>query len=221
MEACLQLPSLGAEPPVLRGQIVSSAGNIFQAEVAEMLVREGGSYLPASTVAATEDGSESEALLAHARSFATQAVEQKRLLNFRFSYRSAEGENIYHGLAQPLGTTQTMAVLLIVRSAPFSSAEVSAFGTLGNVGRMALDNSELTGLYSAQKQDLDQLLEISSELGTTSRLESFLPKFVVQAADFLGFSRAILALVDSGECHIRWGANKGIPSRSLSVPSRR
>src|SRR5947209_3831907 len=212
LEACQQLPSLAAEPPVLREHIVSSAAKIFQAAVAAILVREGDKYVSAAVVS-DEAGRGGEALITHARSFATQAVEQKRLLNFRFSYRSSEGETIYHGLAQHLTTAKSATALLAVRSAPFSSAEVSAFGVLGNVGRLVLDHSELTGLYSTQKHDLDQLLEISAELGDTARLESFLPRFVVRAADFLGFSRAFVALVDSGECRLRWGASKGAPSR--------
>ncbi len=57
------------------------------------------------------------------------------------------------------------------------------------------------------------MLEISAELGSTSRLETFLPRFVVRAADFLGFSRAFVALVDAGECRLRWGASKGTASR--------
>ena len=213
LEACLQLPALRAEPPVLRDHLLNSAGSIFQADLAAMLVREGNSYLSAAVVAAVENKEESESLLSHARSFATQAVEQNRLLNFRFSYRSGEGETVYYGLAQPLVTAEAAVVLLIVRSAAFLPAEVSAFATLGNVGKLALENSELTGLYSAQKHDLDKLLEISGELGSTSRLETFLPKFVVRAADFLGFSRAFIALVEAGECRLRWAASKGAPAK--------
>ena len=100
----------------------------------------------------------------------------------------------------------------MVRKSAFTPAEVSAFGVMGNIGRMALDNSELAGLYGAQKQKLDQLLEISADLGT-SRLESFFPAFVVRAADFLGVSRVFVALVDQGECRLRWGASKGTVSR--------
>src|SRR4029077_21190694 len=213
LEACLELSRLGAEPGVLREHIVSSAGKIYRAAVAGMMVRDGDSYLPVAVSAEAEDATGAEALLSHSRSFAIQAIEQKRLLNFRFSYRSPEGEAIYHGLAQPLRSRQSVAVLLVVRSAVFSPEEVAAFGVLGDVGRLSLEKSELTGLSSAQKHELEQLLEISGDLGTTSRLETFLPKFVVQAADFLGFSRAFVALVDTGECRLRWGANKGVPSR--------
>ena len=212
LEACKQLPALAAEPIVLREHLVSSAAKIFKAAVAAVLLRAGEKYASAAVVSDSDEPTR-EALIAHARSFASQAIEQKKLLNFRFSYRSAQGENIYHGLAQPLTTSEHAAVLLVVRSAPFSSSEASAFAVLGNLGRLALDNCELAGLCSSQKQELDQLLEISAELGATSRLESFLPRFVVRAAEFMGFSRAFVALIESGDCRMRWGTSKGSPSR--------
>src|ERR1041384_8737671 len=212
LEACKQLPALAAEPIVLREHLVSSAAKIFKAAVAAVLLRAGEKYASAAVVSERDEPTR-EALIAHARSFASQAIEQKKLLNFRFSYRAAQGENIYPGLAQPLTTSEHAAVLLVVRSAPFSSSEASAFAVLGNLGRLALDNSELAGLCSSQKQELDQLLEISAELGATSRLESFLPRFVVRAAEFMGFSRAFVALIESGDCRMRWGTSKGSPSR--------
>lgn len=213
LEACLHLASLGTGFPALRDEIVNATGRTFHAAVAGMLLREGDGFRSVAVAAPTEDAKENQALLSHARSFATQAIEQKRLLNFRFSCKSPDGETIYHGMAHPLVTAQSTAVLLVVRSGPFSSEEVGAFDALGSFARLATENSELTGLSSAKKQELDQLLEISAELGSTSRLETFLPKFVVRAADFLGFSRAFVALVDGGECRLRWDANKGVPSR--------
>src|SRR5262249_54200123 len=190
LEASLQLPS-PAEPRVLREYMVTTAARIFRPIAAGIFEREGEGYQPVA-VATGESGTGMESLLAHARSFAAQAVEQKRLLNFRSSSRPSEGEPVYQGLAHPLIPAQATAVLLIVRGTPFLPAETSAFAALGNVARLALDNAELNRLYSTQKRELDQLLEISGELGTTSRLEAFLPRFVVRAADFLGFSRAFV-----------------------------
>ncbi|HZE82051.1 MAG TPA: PAS domain S-box protein, partial [Candidatus Polarisedimenticolia bacterium] len=198
--------------PVLRQRIAESAREIFQAVVAGIMVRDGETCLPAAVCTTTDDPLRTKALMEHARSFATQAIEQKRQLNFRFSYRLAESEALYYGLAQPILTTGTLAALLVVRGSIFAPAEVSAFGVMGNIARMALDNSELAGLYAAQTQKLDQLMEISADLGT-SRLENFFPAFVVRAADFLGVSRVFVALVDQDECRLRWGANKGTASR--------
>ncbi len=213
LEACAQLPLLGSEPSVLREYVAESARKIFQAVVAGMLVRDGDNYQLGAVATAVQAGTGKTALLSHARSFAAQATEQKKLLNFRFAYRELEEEKIYYGLAQPLVTCQSAAVLLVVRSTVFAPDEVSAFSVLGNIARLALENAELTGLYSAQKRDLNQLLEISAELGSTPRLDTFLPKFVVRAAEFLGFERAFVAIVETDECRIRWGASKGVPSR--------
>jgi hypothetical protein len=223
LEACAGLPSMGGEVAVARQRVAESAREIFKAVVAGIMVSDGGSYLPAAVCTGGGDPASAKALMEHARSFAAEAIEQKRRLNFKFSYRLAESEAIYHGLAQPMVTTGAASVLLVVRNSVFAPADVSAFGMMCNIARMALDNSELAGLYAGQKQKLDQLLEISSDLGS-SRLETFFPAFVVRAADFLGVSRAFVALADQGECRLRWGASKGTVSRldiDISAVARR
>src|SRR6266481_1741470 len=213
LETCAHLPSINREPAALHEYLAASASKIFQAAVTGMLLREDENYTALAIASGTDENVSKNALMAHARSFATQALEQERQINFRFSYRVPEGETVYHGLAHPLLTLHMPMVLLIVRSAAFSAMEVAAFEMLGNISCMALENSELTVLNSTQKNDLEKLLEISAELGNTSRLESFFPRFAVRGADFLGFNRAFIALVENGECYLRWGANKGVPSR--------
>src|SRR6267154_4204408 len=136
LEACAELQSFNGEVPVLRQRIADSAREIFQGVVAGMMVRDGETYLSA-TVCTTDDPLRAKALMEHARSFATQAIEQERQLNFQFSYRLAESEAVYHGLAQPILTTGTIAVLVMVRSSIFAPAEGSAFGVMGNIARMA------------------------------------------------------------------------------------
>ncbi len=213
LEVCAQLPAQGGDPQVLREYVAESARKIFQAAVAGVLVREGESYQQGAVSSDEETKKTQAALLSHVRSFAVQAIEQKRLLNFRFAYRDPEGEEIYYGLAQPLITCQSTGVLLVVRSTVFAPEEVSAFSVLGNVARLTFENAELMGLYAGQKQDVNQLLEISAELGNAPRLDTFLPKFVMRAAEFLDFERAFVAVVEADECRIRWGASKGMPSR--------
>src|ERR1700742_3543617 len=206
LEACAQLASLTGE--TLRQHMADSAGNIFRADLAGILPQENDG-IPSLAINADLDESAKKSLLDHVRPFAAQAIEQKKLLNFRFS----SDETIYHGLAQPLITSGSIVVMLAVRSSVFSVAEAGAFTAMGNIARLALDNAELAGLCSAQKHDFDQLLDLSSELGATAQLESFLPRFVLRSADFLGFQLAFIALVESGDCRLRWGANKGSVSR--------
>jgi len=209
-EVCRELPSL-ADPAALRQHIARSAAGIFETALSAILLREGEKYAATSIVCEASERV-ANALIAHARSFASQAAEQDKLLSFRFSYPASDGETVYHGVAQPMAAGQSAAILLAMRAAPFSAAEVAALEMLGSMGRMALDHAELTSLCSSQKQELDQLLEISAELGT-SHLESLLPRFIVRAAEFLGFSRAFIAFVEGGQCRLTWGASKGTSSR--------
>ncbi|MGH9633962.1 MAG: PAS domain S-box protein [Candidatus Angelobacter sp.] len=212
LEACAELSSFTGGLAALRQRIAESAGNIFHAVVSGMMVRECETFHSAAVCPGAGDPVSAKALLEHARSYAAHAIEQNQQLGFKFSYRFTQTEAVYHGVAQPILTTGASAVLLIVRKSAFTPAEISALGVMGNIGRLALDNSELAGLYAGQKQKLDQLLEISADLGS-SRLESFFPAFVVRAAEFLGASRAFVALVDQGECRLRWGAGKGSATR--------
>jgi len=186
-------------PQRLREYIAESARKIFQVTVAAILVRNGNDYRLETVSADPQAAMGKTALLSHVRSFAMQATEQEKLLDFKFSYRELE-EEVYYGLAQPLVESVSGAVLLVVRSTAFAPAEVGAFGVLGSVTRLALESAESVSLFLAEKRDLDQLLEISAELGSAPRLDTFLPKFVVRAAEFLGFERAFVAVMETDEC---------------------
>jgi PAS domain S-box-containing protein len=213
LEACAQLPLLGGDPAALREFLAEAARRIFTATVAGMLVRSRNDYVLDATAGATKDGAIRIELLSHAKSFAAQAIDQKRLLNFRFSYREEESDRVFYGLALPLVGPQSESALLVVRRTIFSPAELAAFNLLGGTARLALENVELTGLCAAQQKSLVQLLEISSELGNAGRLDGFLHTFVVKAAEFLGFERAFIAVLETSDCRVRWAAAKGVPSR--------
>src|SRR6185312_3230359 len=206
-EVCAELASLHGGAPVVRQRTTETVREIFKALVSGIMLCEGEGYHPTAVCSYPDDLISAKALIEHARPYAIQAIEQDQPVSFKFSFGSGQTKVIYHGQAQPILTTGTASALLMVRKSAFNSAEISAFSVLSNIGRMALDNSELAGLCGTQKQKLDQLLEISADLGT-SRLESFFPAFVVRAANFLGVSRVFVALVDQGECRLRWGASK-------------
>ena len=213
LEACVQLRTIHGGPAELHAFVAETARKIFGATVAGVLQRESDSYKLSAVSPAVKEGSGKTALLSHARSFATQAIEQKRLLSFRFSYKGTEGQQIYHGLSLPLITAQSSSALLVVRKTVFASAEISAFHVLGEMARLSLDNQELSSLNAAQTRGVDQLLELSSELDQASHLDQFLQKFVVRAADFLGFDRAFVALLEGAECRLRWGAHHNTASK--------
>jgi PAS domain S-box-containing protein len=58
-------------------------------------------------------------------------------------------------------------------------------------------------------EELQQLLDITSELGTLGDLDEFFQKFVVRAAQFLNFQRAFIAIADHGNCTVLWIAENG------------
>jgi two-component system NtrC family sensor kinase len=213
LAACSEFTTRATQPSLLRETLAESARQIFQATLATVLLGGGAEGpKPGAVSSETEEGSYA-GLLAHATSFAAQAIAQKKGLNFHFSYRDSAGERNYCGLAEPLATSRSAAALLVVRKAVFSPGEIAAFRMLANVGRLALENAELSGLASSQQKNMDQLLEISSDLGGTSREDAFLPRFVVRAAEFLGFERAFIAVIENGECRLRWSAEQGKPRR--------
>ncbi|MGH9568537.1 MAG: GAF domain-containing protein, partial [Candidatus Angelobacter sp.] len=179
--------------------------------VSGTLVREKGIDSLASVITAVRDGAGKSALLSHAMSFATQAVDQHRLLNFRFSYRQADAEHIYHGLAAPLSTSQSSSALLLVRRTIFTDLEIQAFNVLASTARLTLDNLDLTRSVSSQQKSVTQLLELAA-LGNAGGMDSFLHGFVAGAADFLGFERAFAAVIENGQCRIHWGSSNGSSS---------
>jgi PAS domain S-box-containing protein len=211
---------MGGEPRLLREYLAETARKLFASSLSCILIRDGLSYVLEPVSSGVKDPAVTTALLAHARSFATQAIEQNRLISFRFSYQREQGQKIYHGLAMPFVTTECTASLLLVRGGLFESAELSAFTVLVNTARMALDNLELSALRAGQQKNLDQLLELSAALGNAGQLNPFFDGFVVRLAEILGFERAFVAVVEPGGCWLRWGArDNGSARMNLDVSS--
>ena len=84
---------------------------------------------------------------------------------------------------------------------------------IAGFGAVAVAHAELYATAHAQAHELHQLLEISSELSSSSDLEHFLQAFVVRASDFLGFGRCFIALHEDGQFRVRYGVEKGEPRR--------
>jgi two-component system NtrC family sensor kinase len=116
-------------------------------------------------------------------------------------------------LAAPIRTSRAEgAVLIYPREAgAFSHQEKSLLLAVAGFGAVAIANAELYGTARAQAQELHQLLDILSELGSVGNLDEFLQQFVVRAADFLGFGRAFVGLLEGGAFRVRWGAENGKP----------
>src|SRR5262249_3646040 len=207
LAACARLP--GNDVRGLRDHFSETARKVFHTNIAGLMVSDHGvSDMESIAPGAREEAGHAN-LLPHIQSFAVQAIESKRPLNFHFSYRDGEGDRLYYGLASPVLTQHSTAALLAVRKADFPAPDVSVFRALAGFCRLALENAELTGLYTGQQQNANDLLEVSSHLGISGRLEDFVPQFAMRTAEFLGYSSAFVALIDAAECHIRWGAKEG------------
>jgi PAS domain S-box-containing protein len=224
LEACTQLAQMTGEPAALRECVAETARKVFAAVMAGILVRQGQTSALETVSTGGKESLDKAVLLTHATSFASQAIEQNRLLNFHFSYHEAGKERTCQGLALPLVTTQSAAALLLVRRTIFSPTELAAFTVLGNTARMALDSKELSALHTERKDDIDNLLELSSNLGDAARLDIFLDKFVLGVAGIMKFERAFVAAVEPGGCRLRWGSFKGTvehPGFDVSALARR
>ena len=225
LEACTQLAQMSGEPAAIREYVAETARKLFLAALAGILLKEDGQTCTLETVSsAGKESPDKSILLTHATSFASQAIEQSRLLNFSFSYLEAGKERTCQGLALPLVTTQSAAVLLLVRRTVFSTPELSAFNLLGNTARMKLDNLELSALQAGHHSDIDHLLHLYSDLGDAVRLDTFFNSFVPHVAGMMEFERAFVAAVEPGGCRLRWGAVKGAaehPGLDVSALARR
>ena len=114
-------------------------------------------------------------------------------------------------LAAPFRTSRSQGAILVYPRADgvFTSDEKSLISAVSGFGAVALANAELYSTARNQAHELHQLLEISSELTSIGNLDKFLEAFVVRAADFLGFGRCFIGLLEEGAFRVRLGAEKG------------
>ena len=109
-------------------------------------------------------------------------------------------------LAAPLRTSRTQGAILVYPrlQGVFRVEEKSLLSAVAGFGAVAIANAELCGTARAQAQELQQLLDILSELSSVSHLDEFLERFIVRATDFLGFDRGIVGLLEHGRFRVRW-----------------
>ena len=122
-------------------------------------------------------------------------------------------------LAVPLRAASAAGALVVYGSAPFHAEDRTVVAAVAAFAAVALDNAELYARANAQTREVQQLLDITAELSSAGKLSQFLEKFVVLAAEFLGFERSFLALAEGNECEIRWLSRQGVaqPMR-LALP---
>jgi len=118
-------------------------------------------------------------------------------------------------IAAPFRTSSSDGAILVYPRCgnAYTAQEKSLIAAIASFGAVAIANAELYETAQAQAHELQQLLAISSELGSLGDLDEFLQKFALRVADFLGFERAFIGLWEDGAFHIRWGAAQGQSKR--------
>ena len=132
----------------------------------------------------------------------------------RQRYPMAERFQVCSLMAAPLvvgGEAIGSVVFLHTSNSQFFNDDMAVKATILAVQLGSLlEAQRLYATANAHANELHQLLEISSELGSSSsKLDEFLKKFVVRAAEFLGFARSYIALLEDDSCQVRWVADNG------------
>jgi PAS domain S-box-containing protein len=118
-------------------------------------------------------------------------------------------------IAASLRTSRTQGAILVYprQEGAFSAEEKALVSAVAGFGAVAVAHTELYATAHAQAHELHQLLEISSALSSSGDLEQFLQAFVVHAADFLGYGRCFIALLEDDHFQVRYGVERGQSKR--------
>lgn len=110
----------------------------------------------------------------------------------------------------PVDSPHSQVVIYGGSSRSFNDQEIALARAICGVGALAIQNSRLFAKVSDQAVEVKQLLEISTELNSVSDLDQFLKRFVLRAAEFLGFRRSFIAMMENdGACRLRYVSSSG------------
>ncbi len=111
-------------------------------------------------------------------------------------------------ISAPFRTSATQGAVLVYprQEGIFTQEEKALVAVVAGFGAVAIANAELYNVARSQAHELHQLLEISTELGSIGQWDEFLQQFALRAADFLGFGRGFIGLLEDGAFHVRWAA---------------
>jgi PAS domain S-box-containing protein len=159
--------------------------------------------------------------LRSALEIATRAVTAGERITVNIDSAAHFGDDSPAGtlVAAPFRTARSHGAILVYPrpSAPFTEEEKTLVSALAGFGAVVAANSELYATARAQAQELHEILDISCELGSAGKLDQFMHTSVVRAANFLGFRRCFIGLLEDGLFHIRWGLEQG-RARPMDVP---
>jgi PAS domain S-box-containing protein len=185
-----------------------------------MMLREGGGFslgavaAESSQLAASVRARHDRRGLQFAADLASRAVAAGEPISVAIDPAThALGELVPPGMliAAPFRTSLTQGAALIYprQEGVFSAEEKSLISVVTGFAAVAISNAELYNTARARAYELHQLLDISAELGSIGQLDEFLQQFALRAADFLGFGRGFIGLLENGSFHVRWAAENG------------
>jgi PAS domain S-box-containing protein len=116
-------------------------------------------------------------------------------------------------IAAPFRASRTQGAILIYprKQGVYTLEERALVAAVTGFGAVAVAHAELHATSHAQARELHQLLEISSELSSSGDLDQFMQAFVLHAANFLGFGRCFIALLENDQFCVRYGVERGEP----------
>ena len=152
---------------------------------------------------------------------ATRAVAAGERITVSIDGASHFGEDSPPGvlIAAPFRTSRSHGAILVYPRLdnPFTQEDKTLVSALAGFGAVAIANAELYGMARAQAHELQEILEISFELGSAGKLHEFMQTSVVRAAGFLGFQRCFIGLLEGSSFHVRWGVENGV-ARPVDFP---
>jgi len=153
--------------------------------------------------------------LQFAADLASRAIVAGEPINVTIDPAShALGELVPPGMliSAPFRTSITQGAVLVYprQEGAFTEEEKSLISVVAGFGAVAIANAELYTKERGQAHELHQLLDISAELGSIGHLDEFLQHFALRGADFLGFGRGFIGLLEGGAFHVRWAAENGM-----------
>ena len=122
-------------------------------------------------------------------------------------------------IVTPFRTARTQGAILVYprEEGPFTAEERSLVSAIAGFGAVAVAHAELCATAQGQAHELQQLLDISFELSSSGDLEHFLQAFVMRAADFLGYGRCFIALLEGDQFRVRYAVERGESRRVETV----
>jgi PAS domain S-box-containing protein len=124
-------------------------------------------------------------------------------------------------IVAPFRTSRTQGAILVYprQDVVYTAEEKALVSAIAGFGAVAVAHAELYSTAQAQAHELHQLLEISSALSCSRDLDHFLQSFVVHAADFLGYGRCVVALLENDRFQVRYAVERGESRRvDVTVP---